>query len=114
MMHSHQILFAFLVFLITKLSFCQMPRSSRGTRPHHSRSQSELMNKVYCANCKVFILNPLNQADEKFLNFHYGSKGCCDQSLVYKKKDSVMVTFPPGSYFGMFDSHGDVPIFADD
>ena len=72
------------------------------------------MNKVYCANCKVFILNPLNQADEKFLNFHYGQKGCCDPSLIYKKKDSVMVTFPPGSYFGMFDSPGDIPIFADD
>jgi hypothetical protein len=85
-----------------------MPRDERtGTRPKCSKYESELMNKVYCFNCKIFILNPKKKPDEIVLNYHYGRKGCCDQSLVFKRKESIMVTFPPGAHFGMFDSHTD-------
>ena len=107
-MRSRQFLFSLLVFLSFILCYCQMPRVKRtGTRPKCSNYDSELMNKVYCFNCKIFILNPKKKPDEIVLNYHYGSKGCCDQSLVFKRKESIMVTFPPGAHFGMFDSPTD-------
>lgn len=106
MMRSRHLFFLcyfYLVFLLIKLCSCEMPRD-RGTRPKFSEKSSALMRKVYCFNCKEFILNSKEQPDEKFLNYHYARKGCCDKSLVFKRKDSVMVTFPPGAHFGMFDS----------
>ena len=101
--HLFILCYFYLVFLLIKRCSWEMSKG-RGTRPKFSEQSSALMRKVYCFNCKAFILNSKDQPDEKFLNYHYANKGCSDKSLVFKRKDSVMVTFPPGAHFGMFDS----------
>ena len=102
MLHGYVLSWIFSISLILCFSHRGM-LPKRGSRPRYGLQHMEDCPKVYCRNCKEFIPNPRNTAEERFLKFHYAKRQCCDETLIHKQKDSTTVTFPPGFQFGMFE-----------